>query len=791
MNSKNSFAPRWPPRFSARLRSFGHWRLKKRHWREHRWQVMLLAIFVTSAVLLFPRDPSLQFSDLREGDIYLGEQIIAPFTFSINKTSEEYERDLQRAREAVYPVFVRRDSVAAQQLAGMKKFLAEIENVLETLAPDSLKARGLQEIFVRNKTVISHAGIGLLLNGFRRQSGVAFSGMASFADYRDELLRIARDVYSIGVLNVERQALPAYVQKVALRTGADEMVESLDDLHNVASVNQVVLQKLREIEGLRDGAVTLGYQILTAFLQPNLNHDQQDTNTRVAEAVARVPLARGTVLQNERIIASHEKITREHLQKLKSLEAAKAELERSEGEWGVIIPEVGRALLVALALGVMGLYLHSRRDQCYYRISRVVLIAVTLFLVLFMAYLVGRFNVSEYLIPLAMAPMLLTVFFDAQLGFVGALSLSLMLASLRGHEFAMVFTGMIVGIAGILAVRRVRARTWMLKATLYLAVAYAISVLAIAALHFSPWSRVLENLAFGLLNALICPILTYGVMVILEYLFDATTDATLLELSDLNRPLLRELALRAPGTYYHSILVGTLSEAAAEAIGANSLLARVGSYYHDLGKIEKPEYFVENQKGGKNPHEKLAPSMSCLVIINHVKRGLEIAESNGLPKELRDFICQHHGTNLVSYFFNKAKKRGDDVDEDDSNFHYPGPKPQTKETGIVMLADAIEATTRTFRDPSVSRIRNLVQQIVAERFTAGQLDECPLTLRDLNHIKLSFERTITGIFHGRVPYPSEIKSEAPKDKRGDFQPSAAGREWEGDDELGEEASAHA
>jgi putative nucleotidyltransferase with HDIG domain len=459
--------------------------------------------------------------------------------------------------------------------------------------------------------------------------------------------------------------------------------------------------------------------------------------------------------------------------------------------WGLNIPEGGRALLVAWALGVMGLYLYYRRDQLYSQISNLVLMALILFLVLFLGNLVGRFNVSEYLIPLAMAPMLLTVFFDAQVGFVGTVSLGMMLAGLRGHEFVLIFTGMITGIAGVLAVRRVRARTWMLKATFYLAAAYLAGVLTVAALHYSPWSRVLENLAYSLLNALICPILTYGVMVILEYLFDVTTDATLLELSDLNRPLLRELALRAPGTYYHSILVGTLSEAAAEAIGANSLLARVGSYYHDLGKIEKSEYFVENQKGGKNPHEKLAPSMSCLVIINHVKRGVEIAESNGLPKELRDFITQHHGTNLVTFFYNKAKERGADVDEEDSNFRYPGPKPQTKETGIVMLADAVEATTRAFRDPSVSRIRNIVNQIVAERFTSGQLDECPLTLRDLNQIKFSFERTITGIFHGRVPYSDEQKSDGGKEKRGDSHPSAVGRDWEEDDASDDEAPAHA
>jgi hypothetical protein len=231
-----------------------------------------------------------------------------------------------------------------------------------------------------------------------------------------------------------------------------------------------------------------------------------------------------------------------------------------------------------------------------------------------------------------------------------------------------------------------------------------------------------------------------------------------LELSALNRPLLRELALQAPGTYHHSIVVGTLSEAAAEAIGANSLLARVGAYYHDIGKTEMAEYFAENQRGGKNPHEKLTPNMSLLVIINHVKRGIEIAEEHNIPREVRDFIPEHHGTNVVSYFYKKALEKNGDTDVQESDFRYPGPKPQSEETGIVMLADAVEAACRSLRDPSISRLRNMVNGIVEERFKKGELDECPLTLRDLNLIKESFIRTLTGIFHGRTQYPEEQKN---------------------------------
>jgi hypothetical protein len=204
-------------------------------------------------------------------------------------------------------------------------------------------------------------------------------------------------------------------------------------------------------------------------------------------------------------------------------------------------------------------------------------------------------------------------------------------------------------------------------------------------------------------------------------------------------------------------MVGNLSEAATEAIGGNALLARVASYYHDIGKMEKAEYFVENQKGGKNPHEKLTPSMSCLILINHVKRGLDLAHDYNLPKEIRDFIPEHHGTNIIRFFYEKAKESSDSVEINETDFRYLGPKPQTKETGIVMLADSVEAGSRSLKDPSVSRIRGMVNSFVHERLLDSELDECPLTTRDLNLIKESFVNTLTGMFHGRIEYPDQDK----------------------------------
>ena len=237
-------------------------------------------------------------------------------------------------------------------------------------------------------------------------------------------------------------------------------------------------------------------------------------------------------------------------------------------------------------------------------------------------------------------------------------------------------------------------------------------------------------------------------------IFDYKTDITLLELANLDRPILRRLMIEAPGTYHHSVVVGTLVEAAASETGANPLLAKVCGYYHDIGKMSKPLYFIENQRG-KNKHDKLAPSMSSLILIAHVKDGVEIAKKNKLGQVIIDTIKQHHGTSLIKYFYEKAKQlKGEDAVKID-DFRYPGPKPQTREAGLVMLADAVEAASRTLENPTPSRIQGLVQNLIDQIFSDGQLDACELTLKDLHNIAKSFNKILTGIHHHRIEYPEQ------------------------------------
>jgi hypothetical protein len=351
--------------------------------------------------------------------------------------------------------------------------------------------------------------------------------------------------------------------------------------------------------------------------------------------------------------------------------------------------------------------------------------------------------------------MLVTIAYDLETGLFITFSTALLIGILTGFKLDVAFVGIAAGTVAAFSVRKVRHRHEFYRSIIYLALVYFGTVYIIESLKLTPASDLWRHTGLAALNGFLSPILTIGLLPLFETTFKLTTDITLLELSDLNRPLLKRLALEAPGTYNHSIMIGTLAEEAAKAIGANSLLARVGSYYHDIGKMLKPEYFVENQMGAKNKHEKLAPSMSSLILEAHVKEGKELAEEDGLPDCIIEFITGHHGTSIMTYFYEKAKQQKGDDEVDINEYRYPGPKPKAKEVAIVMLADSVEAASRTLEDPTPARIGNLVRKISSAKFESGELEGCDLTLSNLHLIEESFTRVLLGIYHRRVAYPQD------------------------------------
>jgi len=361
-----------------------------------------------------------------------------------------------------------------------------------------------------------------------------------------------------------------------------------------------------------------------------------------------------------------------------------------------------------------------------------------------------KHGLSFYFIPIAIIPMLCVLLFNSlEVAYFLSLATSLSLASLTSEPFKAGLTFMTFCACAILLINKAHKRTAVIQAGFIAGLIQLISLILLE--NF--WINQPERYLIILVNSLISGVIVLGVLPVFEYLLQTVTNISLLELADSHHPILQRMILEAPGTYHHSLIVGNLSDAACTTIGANGLLARVGSYYHDIGKLQKPEYFIENQQIKKNLHDALSPTMSKLIIMNHIKEGLDLAKKYSLSPTLWDFIQQHHGNSLVYYFYRRALEgKEEDQEVTEEGFRYSGPKPNTKEIAIVLLADSVEAATRTLKEPTPAAIEEVVHKVINNKFIDGQLDECELTLKDLEKISSVFTKILSGIYHSRVNY---------------------------------------
>ncbi len=315
---------------------------------------------------------------------------------------------------------------------------------------------------------------------------------------------------------------------------------------------------------------------------------------------------------------------------------------------------------------------------------------------------------------------------------------------------------MLTSVLSIIFINKVEERNDIIKSSFYIGIVAFLLSLAMGFLLSNAVPDTFRNSLLVASGVLMSGVLVIGFLPMIENTFNVVTEIKLLELANPNNPLLKRLQMEAPGTYHHSIMVGNLAEAAAEELHANSILLRVAAYYHDIGKLSRPQFFKENQIGSKNPHDEITPNLSTLIIINHVKIGLEMAEKAKLPEEIKDLIAQHHGTTLVKYFYLTMKNNAEDPDSiKEEDFRYPGPKPKTREAGIMMLADSVEAAVRSISDPTVGKVEAMVYKIFKDKIEDGQLDECDITFSDVSRIRKNFLKTFGSIYHERIEYPED------------------------------------
>jgi putative nucleotidyltransferase with HDIG domain len=493
-------------------------------------------------------------------------------------------------------------------------------------------------------------------------------------------------------------------------------------------------------------------QVVAALYRPTVVYDPVLTTARREQLREGVDSVKYAVQPGERIVVQGQPVTEEARDKLAGLQN---ELRRRGEDTVMTRAVVGGALYNALILAAFWLVIFLYRRETYDQLREMLFFgALFSFVILLSGALTHLFPWRPELTPIPFAAILVSMLYDGRTAVFAAMTLAILLGGQWAlRESNTIFFGVVGGIAAALGMRFVRSRKHLYLTIAIVAAAYTLAALTMGLV--SGWTSdvIITTAITGSMVALSSASFALLTVPLAESATRVTTDLTLLELSDLRRPLLQRLAVEAPGTWAHSLAMANLCEAACHAIGANGLLARVGCYYHDIGKLKAPKFFVENQQPGANPHDELSPEESARIIRDHVAFGVELAEQAGLPKVVRAFIPEHHGTSEINYFLHRARRRSPAVDIDIRDFRYPGPRPQSVETAVAMLADSSEAAIRVLEDRKPESVRRAIEHLIGQKLNAGQLEEAPVTLRDLDRVKDVFCRSMAGMYHHRISYP--------------------------------------
>ncbi|MFA7418852.1 MAG: HDIG domain-containing metalloprotein [Melioribacteraceae bacterium] len=707
-------------------------------------KILLVVTTIILIVSMFPKGESLE-SDITVGSIWIHEDLIASTTFEILKDTKIYEAEKNLALKRVLPIYQR-------DLTLQKKMLDSMENYSQHL----LQTLG-QPNFVSENEVLSKEALRQIENLKNPQINV-FGKRITLRELLRSSQSTMKEIFEIGLLNLDGNETKK--DTLALREGKFERVYPVESFVVKDKLNEYINFKAKTLVGSNSNLIEVIEELIHHFAKPNIVFDKKLTDEAISSAKNKVTRNIGIVNENERIVAKHDRISEETKLKIDSYRIAKGE---ERNFWSNLLQNIGKFLHICIVLLPMMIYIHLFRPKIFRDNLTIGLIAVVALFISFLTYLVYTINVSspiEYLILVPVASMLLTIIFDSRIGFYSTVVISLIVGALRGNDYVFAVTNIVAGGLAAYTVRDIKNRTQIYRSFLYILLGYFLSILAFGLERFDSVTQMLAGFAFAASNALVSPVLTYGLIIFVEKLFNLTTDLTFLELTDLNRPLLKELAKNAPGTFSHSVSMGTLAETTAEAVGANAVLAKVGAYYHDIGKSFDPESFVENQIDAINIHDNLAPERSKELILAHIVKGIELANKSGLPKEIVDFIPMHHGTMVITYFYEKAKSLYGEENVDINEFRYPGPKPNTKETAIVMLADACESTVRSLSGAEPQIIENVINNLINSRIEDGQLDEAPLTFSDIKKIKESFLSILVGHHHRRIRYPNQEELES-------------------------------
>ena len=742
-----------------------------------RW-IILLIITTIFTIVIYPSlvitEHSYEEGDVAERDIkapidFFVEDIDATEAkrrLLVEKILTVYDHDAALAEKLSHNV-----EEAFANLRGALEFERENQSKITTKNPQSSSA----DISMNNAS--THKQILQMKESFEDKIGISVSkGAYSILEKEKFSVEISNLITGIlisileeGVVTNKEILLRESDKGILLRdveTKTNKVVDNLKQFYGLdqaATMVRIIGQPL--LKGLNYSLINLIVDFIQRLIQPNITLNRSETEELKKKAAAEVKPVLHKIMAGEMLLREGERVTKIQCLKLNTLHV---QIKKKQ----IFASSIGAAMLI-MSLLVITYILYIDKHSHVMRDQNKNLLFMASMLITFFILARISVSISETLtlntpfslpassvlfgVPLAACAMTICLFMGFEVAVFFAIVIAVSTAVIFQNRFEMFVYFLLNSMMAAYWIQNCRERKVFIKAGVKLGLLNVLLATAIN-IYMADFSglTLLYSWGFAFMGGIGVGVVTAGIVPLVEIAFDYTTDIKLLELANLDRPILSRLMIEAPGTYHHSVIVGSMVEAAAFEIGANPLLAKVCGYYHDIGKIKKPMYFIENQTKGKNRHDKLAPSMSSLILIAHIKNGVEIALENKLGQNIIDSIRQHHGTSFIGFFYEKAKKQKGEKAVNIDDFRYPGPKPRTKEVALVMLADVVEAASRTLDNPTKSRIQGLVQNLINKIFSEGQLEDCELTLKDLHNIAKSFNNILSGMYHHRIEYPEKF-----------------------------------
>ena len=669
--------------------------------------MMVLTVLIITFFL--PKQPRFRY-EFQKGKVWLNKDLVSPFSFAILKTNPQVTTDKQDALENVLPIY---------------RYSPELYTAVEEAYSNEFDVKWRGNAFPEEeKTPNKIASLKLLKSIYEK-------GIIAITPKHQK----GRKYYDISLLNNN-------ISKT-ISTQDVFTVQTALDYFNTTFTSTKVKEKEVVMNLVED------------HLQPNIVFDEKLTAIVQNNTINSLSTTRGMVQKGELIIAKNNVIDDEVYQKLQSFKETYEAQTKTIGDSKLVY--LGQILLVGFILSLLMVFLSMFRKDIFSdnrQLSLLLLIITMLLLALTWSI---KLNLpSLYYIPFCIVPIIIRILFDTRL----ALYLHLLVILIAGffvpNSFEFVFYQVTAGMVAIYSIRNLIKREQLLLSALFILTAYFICFVGIALLRDGSFQEIEWMNFVPFIISVLLSLLAYPLIYAFERVFGITSDVALIELTNTNNKLLRELAFKAPGTFQHSLQVANLAEAAIFKIGGNSLLVRAGALYHDIGKIENPQYFIENQNTTLSPHDKLPYEQSAQIIIKHVHKGIEITRRHQLPESVIDFIRTHHGNTRVDYFYQSFLKNSPEKFVDENIFRYPGPIPFSKETGVLMLADSVEAASRSIKNPNAQNINDLVERIINYKLEQNQLDNCDLTLKDIETIKLIFKTMLMSIYHVRIDYLQNV-----------------------------------